>query len=409
MSGKFGAMLVPIEKQIEVIKRGVVQLVDENELVTKLKRGKPLRIKAGFDPTSPDLHLGHTVVMQKLRQFQDLGHNIVFIIGDFTSLVGDPSGRNIARPALTEEDIRVNLKTYVTQASKILDMDRAELRYNSEWLDKLSFKGLIELSSHYNVARMMEREDFRSRIAVGESLAIHEFLYPLIQGYDSVAVRADVELGGTDQIFNLLIGRDIQRAYGQEAQVVLTMPLLLGTDGVQKMSKTYGNYIGITDPPREMFGKIMSISDDLMWTYYDLLSKLSSNKVLELRQDVIAGKLHPKVAKEDLAMEIIERFHSRAEALAARDEFERVFAKKGKPDEIEEKVVQVSNDKIPLADLIVLAGLCTSKGEARRLIAQKAVEVDDNKVNDTKAQVSTKKGVILRVGKRRFARISFIK
>lgn len=398
---------VTIEKQMEIIKRGVVDLVGEEDLVSKLKRGKPLRVKAGFDPTSPDLHLGHTVVMQKLAQFQELGHDIIFIIGDFTSLIGDPSGRNVARPPLSSEQIAINLRTYVDQASKILDMNRAELRHNSEWLGKLDFRGVIELASRYNVARMLEREDFRTRAQAGESLGVHEFLYPLMQGYDSVAVKSDIELGGTDQIFNLLVGRDIQRAYGQEAQAVLTMPLLVGTDGVQKMSKSYGNYIGISETPRDMFGKIMSISDDLMWTYYELLSDLSVAEIAELKEELVIGKLHPKVAKENLAMEIIERFHSEKEACDARDEFERIFAKKGRPDEIEEKKIKANGDSMSLVDVIVTAGLCASKTEARRMIEQNAVEVDEKKVADIKVQISTKDGAMIKVGKRRFAKISF--
>ncbi|MFH0799166.1 MAG: tyrosine--tRNA ligase [Pseudomonadota bacterium] len=398
---------ISIEKQLEVIKRGAIEIVGEEELAAKLKKGQPLRVKAGFDPTAPDLHLGHTVVMQKLKAFQDLGHQVVFIIGDYTSLIGDPSGRNAARPPLTPEEIKVNLKTYVEQASKILDMENAELCYNSEWLGKLDFRGVLELASHYNVARMMEREDFRSRMSAGDSLAIHEFLYPLMQGYDSVAVKADVELGGTDQIFNLLIGRDIQRAYGLEPQVVLTMPLLVGTDGVQKMSKSYGNYIGIAEPPRDIFGKMMSISDDLMWTYYELLSDLSTAEIEELKEELVIGKLHPKLAKENLAMEIIERFHSEKAAVEARDEFERVFAKKGKPDEIQELSMQATGESVSLVDAIVDIGLCVSKTDARRMIEQNAVEVDDKKVADMRATISTKEGHLLKVGKRRFAKIIF--
>ena len=327
-------MGILIDKQLEIIKRGAVDLVNEAELIEKLKKGRPLRIKAGFDPTSPDLHLGHTVLMQKLAQFQELGHTIVFIIGDFTSKIGDPSGRSATRPPLSDSEISANLKTYVEQASKILDMEKVELRYNSEWLAKMNFADVLKLASQYTVARMMEREDFKNRFAAGNPLGIHEFLYPLMQGHDSVAIKADVELGGTDQIFNLLMGRDLQREAKQEPQVVLTMPLLVGTDGVQKMSKSYGNYIGITDSPREMFGKIMSISDDLMWSYYELLSDLSLGEIKELKEELVVGKLHPKIAKENLAMEIIERFHSEEDAVSARDEFERVFAKKGRPDEI---------------------------------------------------------------------------
>lgn len=400
-------MDILIDKQLETIKRGSVDLVNEAELIEKLKKGRPLRIKAGFDPTSPDLHLGHTVLMQKLAQFQELGHTIVFIIGDFTSKIGDPSGRSATRPPLSDSEISANLKTYVEQASKILDMEKVELRYNSEWLAKMNFADVLKLASQYTVARMMEREDFKNRFAAGSPLGIHEFLYPLMQGHDSVAVKADVELGGTDQIFNLLMGRDLQREAKQEPQVVLTMPLLVGTDGVQKMSKSYGNYIGITDSPRDMFGKIMSISDDLMWSYYELLSDLSLNEIKELKEELVVGKLHPKIAKENLAMEIIERFHSEEDAVSARDEFERVFAKKGRPDEIEEIKISTQNEKVFLVDLIVEAKLCPSKSEARRMISQHAVEVDEKKIDDIKNEISTKKNVMIKVGKRRFAKVVF--
>jgi tyrosyl-tRNA synthetase len=400
---------IPIEEQLEVIKRGAVEVVSDEELVAKLKKGRPLRVKAGFDPTAPDLHLGHTVVMQKLRQFQELGHQVVFLIGDFTSRIGDPSGRSTARPPLSEEEIKVNLTTYVEQAGKILDSSKVELVHNSQWLGAMSFIDVVKLAQHYTVARMMEREDFKTRFQAGDPLGVHEFLYPLMQGYDSVAIKADVELGGTDQIFNLLVGRDLQRAYGQEPQVVLTMPLLVGTDGVQKMSKSYGNYVGITDAPREMFGKLMSISDDLMWTYYELLSDLSAKEIVELKEELVLGKLHPKIAKENFAMEIIERFHSEKDAEDARDEFERMFAKKGKPDEIDEKMIAATGDTITLVDAIVGAGLCPSKSEARRMIQQSAVEVDDARIEDIGAELSTKKGVLLKVGKRRFAKVSFVK
>ena len=396
-----------VEEQLSVIKRGAVDLVSEEELVAKLEKGRPLRVKLGFDPTAPDLHLGHTVVMQKLHQFQELGHQVVFLIGDFTSRIGDPSGRSAARPPLTEAEIKVNLKTYVEQAGKILDPDRIELVYNSQWLGSMSFMDVVKLAQHYTVARMMEREDFKTRFQAGDPLGVHEFLYPLMQGYDSVAVKADVELGGTDQIFNLLVGRDLQRAYGQEPQVVVTMPLLVGTDGVQKMSKSYGNYVGVSDSPREMFGKLMSISDDLMWTYYDLLSDLSTKEIEELKIELVEGRLHPKIAKENLAMEIIERFHSESDAASARDEFERMFAKKGMPDDVEEKEIAADGDLMPLVEVIFQAGLCKSKSDARRMIEQNAVEVDGARVGDVKAELSTKKTVLIKVGKRRFARVSF--
>jgi tyrosyl-tRNA synthetase len=406
----------PIAKQLEVIKRGAVDLVNEEELIAKLKLGRPLRIKAGFDPTAPDLHLGHTVVMQKLKQFQDLGHTVVFLIGDFTAQIGDPSGRSSARPPLSAEDIASNLKTYVDQAAKILDTSAIELRYNSEWLGSMRFAEVVNLASHYTVARMMERDDFRKRFTAGDPLGVHEFLYPLMQGYDSVAIRADVELGGTDQIFNLLVGRDLQRAFGNEPQVVLTMPLLVGLDGVAKMSKSYGNAIGISEPPREIFGKMMSISDDLMWTYYELLSDLSLSEIEELKERVTLGKLHPKVAKESLAMEIIERFFSEGDASAARDEFERVFARKEIPREI--KVHRIRLDPVAssaatvgakkqygLVDALVKAELCSSKSDARRMIEQHAVEVDGVKVEDIAATLPGGTEVLLKVGKRRFAKV----
>lgn len=398
----------PIEEQLKIIKRGAVELVSEEDLVAKLKKGKPLRVKAGFDPTSPDLHLGHTVLMQKLKQFQDLGHTAIFLIGDFTARVGDPSGRNEARPMLEADVIKRNSKTYIDQASKILDMKRTEVRYNSEWLGKMSWLEIAELGAKQTVARMLERDDFKKRMKEGHDITVLEFYYPLLQAQDSVALNADVELGGTDQIFNLLMGRTIQKRSAQESQVVLTMPLLVGTDGVQKMSKTYGNYVGISEPPREMFGKIMSISDELMWTYYELLSDLTLDEVEKLREKVVVGELHPKLAKESLAMELIERFHSEKDAMAARDEFERMFAKKEMPDEINEIEIPSQGAEILLVDAIIAADLCVSKSDARRMIQQNAVEVDGKKIQDIASKISTKKGVLLKVGKRRFARVKFV-
>lgn len=400
---------LPMEKQLEVIKRGSVELVSEEELVAKLKKGKPLRVKAGFDPTAPDLHLGHTVLMQKLKQFQDLGHTVIFLIGDFTARIGDPSGRDDARPELPEDVIRANAKTYIEQAGKVLDMERAEVRYNSEWLGKMSVIEFAELGRKQTVARVMERDDFKKRMQGGHDITLLEFYYPLMQAQDSVALEADVELGGTDQIFNLLMGRTIQKRSGQEPQVVLTMPLLVGTDGVQKMSKTYNNYVGITEPPREIFGKMMSISDDLMWTYYELLSDLSMNEIEEVKERVLTGKLHPKVAKENLAMEIIERFHSEQEAISARDEFERVFKKKDLPDEIEEHDIVSKDDEISLVDAMVESKLVGSKSDARRMIKQRAVEVDGERVEDIETTLSTDGENLLKVGKRRFAKLKFKK
>ncbi len=396
-----------IEEQLQLIKRGSVELVNEEELIAKLKKGKPLRVKAGFDPTAPDIHLGHTVVMQKLKQFQDLGHQVVFLIGDFTAQIGDPSGRSAARPPLSSDEIKTNLKTYVEQAAKILDMERVELRHNSEWLGAMNFMDVVKLASQYTVARMMEREDFKKRYTAGDPLGVHEFLYPLMQGYDSVAIDADVELGGTDQIFNLLVGRDLQRAFQKEAQVVLTMPLLVGTDGVAKMSKSYGNYVGISESPQEMFGKIMSISDDLMWTYYELLSDLTIEEIEKMKEEVVVGQLHPKIAKESLAMELIERFHTNEEAVKAREEFERVFSKKQLPADIERKRVSRDGADKMLVDVIVEAGLCPSKSEARRMIQQRAVEVNGERVGDITLRISTEKETLVQVGKRRFAMVEF--
>jgi tyrosyl-tRNA synthetase len=396
-----------IQKQLDVMKRGAVDLVSEEELVAKLKRGTPLRVKAGFDPTAPDLHLGHTVVMQKLKQFQDLGHQVIFLIGDFTAQIGDPSGRDETRPELPVEKIKENAQTYIEQASKILDADKTEVRYNSEWLGKMSVIEFADLGRKRTVARMLERDDFKKRMQEGRDITLLEFYYPLMQAQDSVALKADVELGGTDQIFNLLMGRTIQKRSNQEQQVVLTMPLLVGTDGVQKMSKSYGNYVGITDAPREMFGKMMSISDDLMWTYYELLSDLSLQELEEIKERVLTGKLHPKVAKENLAMEIIERFHSEHDAIKARDEFEQIFAKKKLPDEIEEVCLAAQSDGALLVDVIVEAKLCPSKSDARRMIQQNAVEVDGKKVSDINDRVSTDGEKLIKVGKRRFAKVSF--
>lgn len=400
---------IPLERQLETIKRGVVELHEEKGLIEKLKRGVPLRVKAGFDPTAPDLHLGHTVVMHKLRQFQELGHTVIFLIGDFTARIGDPTGRNETRPILSEADIKRNAETYISQAGRIIDMKRAEIRYNSEWLGSMSTFEFAALGSKQTVARMLEREDFKTRMREGRDITILEFYYPLLQAQDSVALKADVELGGTDQIFNLLMGRTIQRRSGQEEQVVMTMPLLVGTDGVNKMSKSYGNYVGITDAPREMFGKVMSISDDLMWNYYELLSDLSLEQISVMKADVARGKLHPKLAKQQLAAELVGRFHSKEAGMAACEEFDRMFAKKGLPDDIETKRIKSSAVEVVLVDVMCEAGLCPSKSDARRMIAQNAVEVDGKKISDLKAMISVDKETLIKVGKRKFARIVFEK
>lgn len=388
-----------IKEQLDVIKRGVVDFISEEELVHKLKKGKQLRVKLGMDPTAPDIHLGHTVVMHKMRQFQDLGHKAVLIIGDYTALVGDPSGTNKTRPMLTKEEIVRNAKTYFTQASKILDVseERLEIRYNSEWLDEMKFSDVIKLASMMTVARMLERDTFEIRYKAGIPIGTHEFLYPLMQGYDSVMVDADVELGGTDQTFNNLVGRDIQKAYDKPQQIVLTMPLLVGLDGVEKMSKSKNNYIGVTDPAEEMFGKIMSISDELMWNYYELLSALDMSEVKNLKKDVEAGKLHPKKSKENLAKEIVARYYNDDDANKAQEHFDHVIVSKGTPDDIE---VYETKDR-SLIDVMAAAGMVKSKGEAKRLIAQGGVKVDEAKVSDPFAQLDVGERLI-KVGKRKF-------
>lgn len=390
------------EKQLSEIKRGSVELIGEVELKEKLKTGKPLRIKAGFDPTAPDLHLGHMVLIHKLRQFQDLGHQVIFLIGDFTASVGDPSGRSKTRPALTADEITANAKTYTDQAFKVLDRTKTEIRFNTEWLSKFTPTDFIKLTSQYTVARLMERDDFAKRLKDQQPLSLHELIYPLLQGYDSVALKADVELGGQDQKFNLVVAREIQRAYGQSAESLLTMPLLEGTDGVQKMSKSYGNYIGITEPPQEMFGKLLSITDELMWRYYELLSTKTLDEIATLK----AG--HPKAAKVALAKEIVTRFHSAAAADDAEKNFEQVFAQKGKPEEIEEKQIKSDGTPKELAVLIAELGLAKSNSEARRLISQGGVRVNDVVIKDAKHSIADKGNYLLQVGKRRFIQISLI-
>ncbi|PIR20193.1 MAG: tyrosine--tRNA ligase [Deltaproteobacteria bacterium CG11_big_fil_rev_8_21_14_0_20_47_16] len=392
-------MMAP-EKQLDEIKRGSVELIGEAELKEKLKAGKPLRVKAGFDPTAPDLHLGHMVLIHKLRQFQDLGHQVIFLIGDFTASVGDPSGRSKTRPALTPDEIKANAKTYTDQAFKVLDRNKTEIRFNTEWLAKFTPTDFIKLTSQYTVARLLERDDFGKRLKEQQPLSLHELIYPLLQGYDSVALKADVELGGQDQKFNLVVAREIQRAYGQSAEALLTMPLLEGTDGVQKMSKSYGNYIGITEPPQEMFGKLLSITDDLMWRYYELLSTKTLDEIKSLK----AG--HPKLAKVALAKEVVARFHSEQAADEAEKNFEQVFAQKGKPDEIEEKQIKSDGSPKELAILMAELGLAKSNSEARRLISQGGVRVDDVVIKDAKHSIVNKGDYLLQVGKRRFLKLS---
>ena len=390
-----------LARQLEQIRRGSMEIINEEELVAKLRLGAPLRVKAGFDPTAPDLHLGHTVLIQKLKHFQELGHQVIFLIGDFTGMIGDPSGKSETRKTLTREEVLRNAETYKKQIFKILDPERTEIAFNSTWMDAFTAADFIGLCSRYTVARMLERDDFEKRFKGNQPISIHEFLYPLVQGYDSVALRADVELGGTDQKFNLLMGRHLQREHGQSSQIVLTMPILEGLDGVQKMSKSLGNYIGIDESPADMFGKVMSISDELMWRYYELLSDRSLSDIGSLREQVAAGSLHPKVAKEDLAEEITRRFHGPEAATAAREGFNAVFAKQGVPDDIEEYSVAVGTN---LLDVLSESGLCSSKGDARRMCKQNAVTIDGRKEDD--AAFSFEAGeYVLKVGKKRFLKV----
>lgn len=397
--------MLNVNEQLEIIKRGSVEVISEDELVKKLNKGKPLLIKAGFDPTAPDLHLGHTVLIHKLRQFQELGHKVIFLIGDFTGMIGDPTGKSETRKALTREDVLKNSESYKEQVFKILDPEKTEVRFNSEWMDRMTAVDLISLAARYNVARMLERDDFHKRYKSGQSISIHEFLYPLIQGYDSVALKADVEIGGTDQKFNLLVGRELQRDYGIEPQVVLTMPLLEGTDGVNKMSKSLGNYIGITEPPKEIFGKVMSITDELMFRYYELLSHISTQELTSLKDGVKNGTVHPKDAKVTLAKEMVARFHGQNAAEQAAEEFSNIFKAGGLPDKIEEKEVVCPGDEALLTYTIAASGLASSNSEARRLVEQGGVTVDGNKVTDIKSKLYLSKEYLVKVGKRKFAKI----
>jgi tyrosyl-tRNA synthetase len=391
------------EDQLKELKRGTVDIVSEEELITKLKKGRPLRVKVGFDPTAPDIHLGHTVVLQKMRQFQDAGHDVICLIGDFTGMIGDPSGRSSTRPPLTRAEVLVNARTYQEQVKKILDPKRTIMRFNSEWMDNMVVSDFIKLTSIQTVARMLERDDFKKRFQSQHPISIHEFLYPFIQGYDSVALEADIELGGTDQIFNLFMGREVQKAFGQESQVVMTLPLLEGTDGVQKMSKSYGNYIGVDDQPRDMFGKVMSITDELMWKYYELLSNRSLGEIQEMKGQVRAGSLHPMEAKMTLGHEIVARYHGREEADAAREGFTRVFRSRDLPEDMPE--IAVALEKPWICAVLKEAGLVGSTSEAKRLVSQGAVSMGDEKVTDSELVVSGGT-YIIKVGKRRFARVT---
>jgi tyrosyl-tRNA synthetase len=394
-----------IPHHLAVFKRGADELLVESELVTKLERGKPLRIKEGFDPTRPDLHLGHTVQFNKLRQLQDLGHHITFLIGDFTGLIGDPTGRNATRPPLSSEELATNAKTYTDQVFLILDRDKTEVAFNSKWLSALGADGMIRLAARYTVARMLERDDFAKRFAGNQPIAIHEFLYPLAQGYDSVALKSDVELGGTDQKFNLLVGRELQRDYGQEPQCILTLPLLEGLDGVNKMSKSLDNYVGITESPNEMFGKLMSVSDELMWRYYELLSFRPLDAIAALKRECTEGR-NPREAKVALAKEIVARFHGAAAADSAESEFDARFRGGAMPESMPEVTVKTAGAGIAIAQLAKQAGIVPSTSEALRLIEQRGIKVDGEVVADKSLVIAAGTTVVVQAGKRRFARVT---
>ena len=394
-----------MKENLNLIKRGIDELIGEDELIAKLKSKKQLIVKAGFDPTAPDLHLGHTVLINKLRHFQQLGHQIIFLIGDFTGMIGDPSGKNKTRPALDETEIKENAKSYKEQVFKILDPKLTDVRFNSEWSKKLGAEGIIKLASQYNLARMLERDDFNKRYKSNQTIALHEFLYPLIQANDSIALEADIELGGTDQKFNLLVGRELQRAYGQDPQVVITVPILEGLDGKNKMSKSLDNYVGIDESPGEMFGKIMSISDELMWRWFDLLSFKSTDEINELKAEQAKGK-NPRDIKIELAKELIARFHDDRSANLAEENFINQFQKKNIPDDIEEVSLTISESSIPLANLLKECGMTSSTSEAIRMIKQGAVRIDEEKITDTQHIISSGSSAIYQVGKRKFKKIT---
>ena len=394
--------MTDVASALELILRGTDEVLPKEALIKKLQKSRPLRIKAGFDPTAPDLHIGHTVLVNKLRQFQDLGHEVMFLIGDFTAMIGDPTGKSATRPPLTRDEVLENAKTYEHQVFKILDPEKTTVLFNSSWMGAMSAAELVQLAAKHTVARMLERDDFNKRYTSGQAIAVHEFLYPLIQGYDSVAMKADVEIGGTDQKFNLLVGRQLQEAYGREPQVVITLPLLEGLDGVQKMSKSLNNYIGITDPPDEMFGKLMSISDELMWRYLELLSFKPMTEITSWRREVEEG-LNPRDVKIRLAEELVERFHSRGEAIKAHEAFVARFRKGEMPDDIEDLEVAAG---LPIANLLKEAGLVKSTSEALRMIKQGAVKIDGEKLTDASVVLVSGTSQVCQVGKRRFARIS---
>lgn len=399
----------PINVQMDLIKRGAFEIIPEDELVKKLensiKTGKPLNIKLGCDPSRPDLHIGHSVVLRKLAQFQQLGHQAILIIGDFTGMIGDPSGRNITRPPLTLEEARINSKSYFEQASKILAEEKTKIVYNSEWLGKMSFEDVIKLSSKYTVARMLERDDFTNRFKAGIPISIHELLYPLAQAMDSVAIESDVELGGTDQKFNLLVGRDIQREHGLEPQVILTLPLIVGTDGVEKMSKSYNNYIGISEPPNEMYGKTLSIPDNLIYSYYELTTDISNEELKKIRVDLDNPDKNPRDLKRRLARTLVKMYHNEQAANDAESEFDRIFIKKEIPEDIPEIIISDTTKDINILDLIMKVKFASSKGEARRLVIQGGVAINGKRVGDITENIDLSDDIILKVGKRKFARI----
>jgi tyrosyl-tRNA synthetase len=396
-----------IDEQIEFLRKGTVDLIRVEDLKARLERsaetGRPLRVKLGLDPTAPDIHVGHTVVIRKLKAFQDLGHTVIFLIGDFTGMIGDPSGKNVTRPPLSREEVNANAETYKRQMFKLLDPDKTELRFNGEWMDKFTAADFVRLCARVTVKQILERDDFSKRLTEQTPISLHELLYPLTQGYDSVALESDVELGGTDQKFNLMMGRDLQREYGQEPQIVMTTPLLEGLDGVQKMSKSLGNYIGIEEPAGEMFGKVMSISDDLMWRYYELLTDMIPAEIASLKTEIEAGK-NPRDVKVNLAKLIIKDFHSRADADAAEEEFNRRFVQKEVPDEIEEKAISAGTYR--LADLLADVGLAASKGEAKRLVEQGGVRINGEKASNPVAEIVVSDiETLLQVGKRKFLKV----
>jgi len=393
------------QQDLQLIRRGVDEVILEEDLKRKLARGKPLRVKAGFDPTAPDLHLGHTVLLNKMRQFQELGHHVMFLIGDFTGMIGDPSGRNVTRPPLTPEQIAANAETYKAQVFKVLDPDRTEVMFNSTWSEQLGASGIIKLAGTYTVARLLERDDFAKRYAEQRPISLHEFLYPLMQGYDSVAMRADVELGGTDQKFNLLVGRELQKHFGQEPQVIITLPLLEGLDGVNKMSKSLGNYVGVDDPPNEMFAKLMSVSDELMWRYIELLSAESNEAVAGWKKAIAEGA-NPRDTKVRFAQEMVARYHGALAAKGAVADFDLRFRQGGVPEDLEETVIDVSSEASPIAQVLKSSGVCPSTSDALRMIEQGGVKVNGDKVSDKGLKLAAGATYVLQVGKRKFAKVT---